>query len=558
MPRLAFPFRTLLAASLAAAAFGAQAAPSLLHASGRNIVDASGKVTPLRGVNLGGWFIMEKWMAPLDSGSLPDTYSVIRELDNRFGVAAEQALIKGYQQNWITTVDLDNIKNAGFNVVRVPVWWGQFYPLDNVSNSGWRADAFDELDWLVAACAQRGLYVIIDMHGAVGSQANSDDTGQANLNAYWGNGNNQGNTAYMWWRIADHYKGNATVAGYDLLNEPVGTPSSTAVFSAYDSLYASVRSADPDHMIFIEGTWGSWSWSMLPSPASHNWTNVVYEMHEYQFSNMSDAGVRAGTDNQVKDFNAHAGWNVPGFVGEFNDFGNGAATWQYSVNAYNNAGLSWTMWSYKSAAGLIPNSWGFYDPTHWQATPNVSTDSQATIAAKWATWTTVSTFGKNTALGIDGGGVNGGGASSVSTSTWFNVVNAKSGLCVDAAAWGTANGTVLQQWSCGAQQSNQEWQFQAVNGDLRKVASRGAAAEVWDVANTATANGSPTQLWAYGGGANQQWTPAQRADGNYQLVGKASNRCLTVAGASTANGAALQIADCDGSAAQGWKLAAQP
>ena len=112
-----------------------------------------------------------------------------------------------------------NIKSAGFNTVRVPVWWGQFYPINNISNSGWRADAFTELDWLVNAAAAQGLYVIIDMHGAVGGQSTSDDTGQANQNAYWSNGNNQGNTAYMWWQIANHYNGNPTVAGYDLLNE---------------------------------------------------------------------------------------------------------------------------------------------------------------------------------------------------------------------------------------------------------------------------------------------------------------------------------------------------
>src|ERR1700733_8443642 len=106
-----------------------------------SMLHASGQAVQLQGVNLGGWFIMEKWMCPLDSGSLPDTYSVIQMLDQRFGVATEQSLIKTYQQSWITATDLDNIKAAGFNLVRVPVWWGQFYPLNNISNSGWRADA---------------------------------------------------------------------------------------------------------------------------------------------------------------------------------------------------------------------------------------------------------------------------------------------------------------------------------------------------------------------------------------------------------------------------------
>src|SRR5579872_4870400 len=80
---------------------------SMLHTSGRSIVNANGTVVQLQGVNLGGWFIMEKWMCPLDSGSLPDTYSVMQTLDNRFGVATEQSLIKTYQQSWITTTDLD-------------------------------------------------------------------------------------------------------------------------------------------------------------------------------------------------------------------------------------------------------------------------------------------------------------------------------------------------------------------------------------------------------------------------------------------------------------------
>ena len=60
---------------------------SMLHASGRSIVNANGQTVILQGVNLGGWFIMEKWMCPLDSGSLPDTYSVMQMLDQRFGVA---------------------------------------------------------------------------------------------------------------------------------------------------------------------------------------------------------------------------------------------------------------------------------------------------------------------------------------------------------------------------------------------------------------------------------------------------------------------------------------
>jgi endoglucanase len=69
-----------------------------------------------------------------------------------------------------------------------------------------------------------------------------------------------------------------------------------------------VRSADPNHIVIMEGTWGSWNWSMLPPPSQYGWTNVVYEMHEYQY-NQSESVVEQGSTNQVNDFNNHASYN---------------------------------------------------------------------------------------------------------------------------------------------------------------------------------------------------------------------------------------------------------
>ncbi len=372
---------------------------SLLHASGTNIVNAGGRVVPLRGLNLGGWFVMEKWMCPLDSGSLPDTYSVITNLDSRFGVATEQALIRGYQTNWITLTDLNNLTNAGYNCVRMPVWWGNFYSITNTTSSGWRTDAFGVLDWLVTNCATRGIYVVIDMHGVVGGQGTSGDTGWQNQNQYWTNPLAQSQTAYMWAQIAAHYRGNAAVAGYDLINEPDGTSSTGDVWPAYASLYTAIRAVDTTHMIFMEGTFGNWNWNMLPNPATYHWTNIVYSMHEYQF-NGTVAQVEAGSDGQVSDFKNHAAWNVPDYVGEWNDMGLGAACYDYSINAYNAAGISWSLWAYKASAGLLPNGWGWYDPTYWPVTPNIAIDSAATIAADWQQWRTTTAFGVNAAIGL--------------------------------------------------------------------------------------------------------------------------------------------------------------
>jgi len=149
----------------------------------------------------------------------------------------------------------------------------------------------------------------------------------------------------------------------------------------------------------------------------------------------------------------------------------------------------------------------------------------------------------------------------IDSTAWYNVVNQNSNACVDAANFGTTNGTAVQQWACGAQQHNQEWQFRATDSGYYKVVSRSAASqgEVWDVTNLGTTNGTPIQLWQFGGGANQQWEPISLGNGLFEFTDRASGgRCLDVPGASMANGARLQIYDCNGTKAQAWTLTPQP
>jgi endoglucanase len=389
--------------AIAAYSHAALAQLSPLHTSGRNIVNASSEIVILKGMNLGGFMVMEPWMSPDDAGGLPDTYSIIKELDSRFGVPEEQTLFADYQQSWTSAQDFVNLKNAGINVIRVPVWWGNFWPIANVTESSWRSDAFTELDSVVSQAAAQGIYTIIDMHGLVGGQTESDDTGEENVMAYWTNSNDQALSAFMWTKIATHYNGNPNVAGYDLINEPTiggaNEPSNATVISAYASLYNTVRAADPSHIVIIEACFGSSTLSALPSPASEGWTNVVYSSHEYQF-NADSSKVEAGSVTRVNDFINHASYDVPDFIGEWNDQGDGAATTQFSYDDYTDNGMSSAMWSYKAAKALNPNGWGMFDPSFLPPTPNVSTDSSATIASDWAQWATTNSFVLNPGNGF--------------------------------------------------------------------------------------------------------------------------------------------------------------
>ncbi|MER6348742.1 RICIN domain-containing protein [Streptomyces sp. NPDC001595] len=139
---------------------------------------------------------------------------------------------------------------------------------------------------------------------------------------------------------------------------------------------------------------------------------------------------------------------------------------------------------------------------------------------------------------------------------WYRVANTTSGRCLDAADWGTADGTLLQQWACGTAQANQSWQFTPTgDGHYRVVNQHNSRA--WDVdgGSGATADGTKVHLWAYVGGTNQQWRPEPAAvSGTYRFVARHSGKCLTVDGSSTADGAKLSQRTCDGSGAQTFRL----
>ena len=262
------------------------------------------------------------------------------------------------------------------------------------------------------------------MHGVVGGQSCSDSTGHSgpnsnedgtgkpcsgtnDTNRFWSNQSDQGNTQWLWWQIANHYKGNRTIAGYDLINEPRGASSKLQVWNAYDNLYKTVRSADPDHIIFMEGAfggYGQWNWDALPDPATYHWTNVVYEMHEYQWSGTSRE-VQNGATRQVDDFKRHQSWNIPGYIGEFNAMTSNPADWSDSIKKYDDAGLSWTMWTYKSSNGAVgtpSGHWGWFDANSGCYTgeikcwmPNVNSDSAYWIQTDWQMWKTSHAFSQN-------------------------------------------------------------------------------------------------------------------------------------------------------------------
>lgn len=344
----------------------------------------AGDIVALRGTNAGGWLVQENWMNPTNA---PDQKTAIETLTSRFGADGAWALLNAFADSWWQEEDFDNIKAMGMNVIRLPFTY--FEMLDSDWNL--KSDAFARMDWFVNECSERGLYVILDMHGAPGSQNGNHHSGDSSGAKLYNSELYMSRTVFLWQQIADRYKGNQYIAGYDLLNEPVGAVGEDQ-WDFYDRLYDAIRNIDSDHAIFIEATWDP---ADLPDPSTYGWENVVYEYHFYEWENPGSYEYQTSFINsKVEKINA-ANYNVPILIGEFCLFDN-PLSWDYTLNLFNKQGWSWTGWSYKS---VDCGNWAIYNSTR-ETTPkvNIYTDTYEQIMEKWSNVDTDARFFKNEML----------------------------------------------------------------------------------------------------------------------------------------------------------------
>jgi len=361
-------------------------AGDFLKVSGKVVKDnaGNGRTIHLKGTNLGGWLMREGWMDPIGhymnnaENEFTDDYTSRMVMIERFGEEETDKLLDEYQNIYIQESDLDTIKALGLNFVRVPIYWMEILNTEGKLKSG----AFDQIDWVIEQCNKRKMYVILDLHGSPGGHSDGYLTGgQKGSNELWTNKTYQEWTIQIWKEFANRYKGNPTVAAYDLLNEPVASKDSQlSIVDMYDILYRTIREIDKDHIIMMGAFY---TFAHLCDPKEKNWENVIYQTHHYDDSNRtnwdSQNGFIDGTLAYLKEYRDK--WNIPVYPGEYNfwQFTDLWAKWMQELNKEN---IMWSNWTYKNTDTSQTNNWGFYI-NNTNELPDLSKDSPETIILKW-------------------------------------------------------------------------------------------------------------------------------------------------------------------------------
>jgi endoglucanase len=328
-----------------------------LRVSGDKIVNQKGETVYLRGFGLGGMLHMENFI-----DGYPANEEAMREgLMKVLGQKKYNLYFDTFYKSYFTEPDAEYIHSLGLNLVRIPINYHLFE--DDMNPRVIKEGAFEYLDKVIELCATYQIYTIIDLHALPGCQNqhwHSDNP--THVASFWIHKDFQDRALHLWEVIADRYKNQPWVAGYDLINEPAD-PTGEKVFPYYKRLYNAVRKIDPNHIMFLEGDRYATDFDKF----TEIWDNVVYTNHDYAMPGFISGGDYPGyTRDKYYDKNTLEqdfleksefmfSHHVPLWVGEFGPVYTGIPEkdeMRYRVLKdqlayYDKYKVSWCIWLYK-------------------------------------------------------------------------------------------------------------------------------------------------------------------------------------------------------------------
>jgi glucan 1,3-beta-glucosidase len=273
---------------------------------------ANNKGKKIRGVNLGGWLVLEKWMTPsvFEGLNATDETTYCAEL----GAEATPRLHKHWR-TFITQDDFAWLASIGINAVRIPVghWiFGPGYPYHRTygkNPSPFVEGGIEILDQAFDWAEKYGLAVLIDLHAAPGCQNGFDNGGIKDVCEWHTDDTFIQYSLTVLERLAERYHNRLALHGIEVLNEPRWDVDTDLLKKYNTEGYHRIRKyCDPNKVavVFHDGF----------RPYDHylgfmreaEFDNVVYDIHRYQCFDRADidADIYAHIKKTVVDLKEEA------------------------------------------------------------------------------------------------------------------------------------------------------------------------------------------------------------------------------------------------------------
>ncbi len=347
--------KTILFSALLLSQFGTS---QLLKTDGQRIINDKGENVQLRGLGLGGWMLQEGYMLKTADFAGPQ-YKIKEKIAELIGEDGMQEFYKAYLKNGVTKQDIDFLAKAGFNSIRLPMHYNLYtLPIEKEPVKGkdtWLEEGFTMTDDLLRWCKDNKIYLILDLHAAPGGQGNDANISDNDKTkpSLWESAENQRKTVALWKKLADRYKNEPWIGGYDIINEPNinftgknpnGTDemSNAPLWKLQKDITIAIREVDQKHIIFIEGNgWGNNYNGLIPI-----WDkNMAFSFHKYWNYN-DDQTVQFALDLREKH-------NMPIWLGETGENSNVWFTELIQLLDKHNIGYAfWPMKKIDNIAGI--------------------------------------------------------------------------------------------------------------------------------------------------------------------------------------------------------------
>lgn len=305
-----------------------------VHVADGRLVDGLGRPLRWRGVGLGNWLLPEGYMWALWGG--PQSPRAIEAMVADL-VGQDRATLfwRRFREVFVTEADIAAIAAEGFDHVRLPI--NSRILVDDDGHRlpfGWAL-----LDRLVAWCRTHGLTVVLDLHGAPGGQTGTEiDDSPHGRPELFTDDRYRALTVALWTMLAEHFRDEPAVAGYDLLNEPLPGEHrdrhAADLVQLYRDLTTAIRRVDPHHVIIYEGT----HWATDVAIFTEVWDpNSMIEFHKYW--SPSDRA-------SIADFLAvRERLGLPLYMGEGGE--NNPAWLHRTFQLLTRHGIAWNLWPWK-------------------------------------------------------------------------------------------------------------------------------------------------------------------------------------------------------------------
>ena len=330
------------------------AADRFVRIEGPDLVCPDGSKLLIRGTNLGNWLNPEGYMFGFNkANSAGRIDQMFREL---VGPDFTDAFWKAFKDNYVTRADIEFIASTGANTVRLPFHYKLFTDEDYMGLKA-NQDGFARVDSVVGWCRDNGLYLILDMHDAPGGQTGDNIDDSYGYPWLFESEESQQLFCSIWRRIADYYKNEPVILGYELINEPIAPyfeemdEMNGKLEALHKRAVAAIREVDRNHIILLGAA--QWNSNFKVFTDTEYDDKIMYTCHRYGGEATAEA-IRDYIEFRDRS-------NRPMYMGEI---GHNTMEWQAQfrqVMEENNIG--WTFWPYKKINDSCVM--GVREPENW-------------------------------------------------------------------------------------------------------------------------------------------------------------------------------------------------